>query len=206
YQDAAYAARYKALVERARAAESAHTPGRADADLTAAVARYYFKLLAYKDEYEVARLYTDGAFLARLRAQFEGDYKLRFHLAPPLVAARDPQTGHLKKRTYGPWTLSAFKVLARLRRLRGTPLDPFGRTAERRAERRLIADYETLIDELLSGLSPETLALAVELASIPEHIRGYGHIKERHMTEAKARESELLAAFRQPPAHRTAAE
>ena len=204
YQDAAYAARYKALVERTRDAETARTPGRAD--LTAAVARYYFKLLAYKDEYEVARLYTDGAFLARLRAQFEGDYKLRFHLAPPLVAARDLETGHLKKRTYGPWMLSAFKVLARLRRLRGTPFDPFGRTAERRAERRLIEKYEALIDELLSGLSPETHALAVELASIPEHIRGYGHIKERHMAEAKARETELLAAFRHPPAHRTAAE
>ncbi|HSR73161.1 MAG TPA: DUF6537 domain-containing protein, partial [Kiloniellales bacterium] len=121
-------------------------------------------------------------------------------------ARRDPETGHLIKREYGPWLMLAFRMLASLRRLRGTALDIFGYGAERQRERRLIADYETMIDELIRGLSPETHALAVELAAIPEQIRGYGHVKTRHLAEAKAREAELLAAFRDPAARRTAAE
>ncbi|MGH6933647.1 MAG: DUF6537 domain-containing protein, partial [Dongiaceae bacterium] len=136
--------------------------------LAESVARYYFKLMAYKDEYEVARLYTDGRFLDQLNAQFEGDFFLEFNLAPPLLAARDPQTGHLKKRTFGPWILTAFRLLARLRRLRGTKLDIFGRTEERRLERRLIVDYENILAALLAGLTHDNHGLAVEIANIPE--------------------------------------
>jgi indolepyruvate ferredoxin oxidoreductase len=204
YQDAAYAARYQALVARARAAEDARTPGLAG--LGEAVARYYFKLLAYKDEYEVARLYAAPEFAAKLGAQFEGDYKLRLHLAPPLLARRDPETGHLVKREFGPWLLPAFKLLARLRRLRGTPFDIFGTSAERKRERRLIADYETLMEEVLAGLDPESHALGVELAAVPEGIRGFGHVKERHLAVAEAHKTQLLEAFRNPETRQTAAE
>ena len=158
-----------------------------DTALTEAVARYYFKLLAIKDEYEVARLYTDGEFEKRVAAQFEGDYKLNFHLAPPLTNAPDATTGEAKKSTYGPWMMRAFRVLAKMKGLRGTAFDIFGRTAERRMERQLITDYEALIDELLPRLAPHNVAIAVELASIPEHIRGYGHVKERHLKAAKVK-------------------
>jgi indolepyruvate ferredoxin oxidoreductase len=205
YQNGAYASRYMALVERVKAAEAQRTPGRSD--LSLAAARYYFKLLAYKDEYEVARLFTQGEFAEKLNQQFEGDFKLRFHLAPPLLSQRDPETGHLKKREFGPWLMPAFRVLAKLRGLRGTPLDIFGYTAERKQERRLIADYEALMETLMAGLTQDNQRIAVELASIPEHIRGYGHIKEQHLRAAKAREAELLNAFRAPQsAHQTAAE
>ena len=204
YQDAAYAARYRDLVERAKTAEAGRTPGRSG--LAEAVARYYFKLLAYKDEYEVARLFTDGAFLDKVKAQFEGDYKLRFHLAPPLTAARDPDSGQMVKREYGPWMFRVFKLLARLKGLRGTPFDIFGYAAERKQERRLIADYETLIEELLAGLDHDNHALAVELAAIPDGIRGYGHVKEASLEAAKAHEGQLLAAFRDPGLRARAAE
>ncbi|MGP1396732.1 MAG: indolepyruvate ferredoxin oxidoreductase family protein [Inquilinaceae bacterium] len=205
YQDAAYARRYVGLVDRVLRAETERMPG-ARPRLAEAVARYAFKLMAYKDEYEVARLYTDGAFRARLDAQFEGDYTLRFHLAPPLMAERDPETGHLKKRTFGPWMLRAFALLARFKRLRGTRFDPFGRTAERRQERQLIVDYFAMIDRVLAGLNRDNHAVAVELASVPEHIRGYGHVKDAHLEKAKAREAELLAAFDRPTPDRAAAE
>jgi indolepyruvate ferredoxin oxidoreductase len=194
YQDAAYARRYTDFVARVRAAEAQKLPGKTA--LTEAVARYYFKLLAIKDEYEVARLYTDGEFAKRVATQFEGDYKLRFYLAPPLTNKPDPTTDEPKKNSYGPWMMGAFRVLARMKGLRGTAFDIFGRTAERKLERALIADYESLIGELLPRLAAHNHALAVELASIPEHIRGYGHVKERHLKAAKARESELVAAFR----------
>ena len=198
YQDAAYAKRYTDLVERVRNAEAARQPG--VTDLTEAVARYYFKLLAIKDEYEVARLYAETDFLARVRAQFEGDYKLAFHLAPPAFNKPDAATGEAKKSTYGPWMLNAFRVLAKLRRLRGTSFDVFGRTEERKRERALIGEYEKLVDELLASLAPGNYETAVALASIPEHIRGYGHVKERHLREAKKREADLLARFRASPA------
>jgi indolepyruvate ferredoxin oxidoreductase len=194
YQDVAYARRYTDFVARVRAAEAQKLPGRTA--LTEAVARYYFKLLAIKDEYEVARLYTDGEFVRRVSAQFEGDYKLVFHLAPPLSNKPDAATGEPRKTTYGAWMMSAFRVLAKLKGLRGTAFDVFGRTAERRQERQLITDYEALIDELLSPLAAHNHALAVELAGIPEHIRGYGHVKRRHLAAAKAKEAELVAAFR----------
>jgi indolepyruvate ferredoxin oxidoreductase len=193
YQDAPYAKRYVDFVSEVLAAESARTPGHSA--LTEAVARYYFKLLAIKDEYEVARLYTDGEFLKRVEAQFEGDYKLTFHLAPPLTNAPDA-TGEARKSTYGPWMMRAFRLLAKMKGLRGTALDVLGRTEERRMERQLITDYEALIRELLPHLAAHNHTIAVELASIPEHIRGYGHVKQRHLRAAKAREAELVASYR----------
>ncbi len=204
YQDAAYAARYRALVDQVAQAEATRTPGRSG--LADAVARYYFKLLAYKDEYEVARLYTDGKFLAQVAAQFEGDYRLSVNLAPPLISARDAATGHLTKREFGPWMLRAFGLLAKLRRLRGTKLDIFGYSAERRRERQLITEYEVVVEELLAGLDHENHSLALQIAAIPEQIRGFGHVKEAHLEAAKRREAELLAAFRDPMTQRTAAE
>jgi indolepyruvate ferredoxin oxidoreductase len=164
--------------------------------LTEAVARYYFKLLAVKDEYEVARLYADGDFAKRVAAQFEGDYKLTFHLAPPLSNKPDVTTDEPKKSTYGPWMMTAFRVLARMKWVRGTALDVFGKTQERRTERRLITDYEALIDEISPRLAAHNHAIAVDLAAIPEQIRGYGHIKERNLKIAKAKEAELVARFR----------
>jgi indolepyruvate ferredoxin oxidoreductase len=204
YQNAAYGARYKALVERVARAEQDRTPGMHG--LAEAAARYYFKLLAYKDEYEVARLYTDGSFKKQIEAQFEGDYRLEFNLAPPLWAVKDPVTGHLRKRAYGGWVMTAFRLLAKLRGLRGTAFDIFGYSADRRTERQLIADYERTIEEVLAALSHDTHGLAVDIASIPEQIRGYGHIKEAHLARAKAREAELMAALRSPAAPRQAAE
>ena len=205
YQNAAYAARYSALVDKTRAAEAAKAPGftgRAEA-----VARYYFKLLAVKDEYEVARLYSAPEFRRGLSAQFDGRYKLSFHLAPPLFAKRDPDTGHLQKQEFGAWLLPALSLLAKLKSLRGTALDIFGYSDERKMERRLIADYETLMDEVFAKLTPDNHALAVDLASIPEKIRGFGHVKEGHVKAAKACEADLLAAFRDPtlPQRRAAA-
>jgi indolepyruvate ferredoxin oxidoreductase len=204
YQDAAYANRYRAMVERVREVEAERARGHTE--LTEAVARYYFKLLAYKDEYEVARLYTNGEFLAQLGRQFEGQPKLKIHLAPPLVAQRDPATGRPKKRAYGPWMLTAMRYLARCKRLRGTPLDPFGYTAERRLERRLIAEYEAVLKEVLQQLTLANHEIAVELACLPEQIRGFGHVKDRHLVMAKERESALLAALRAPESRLSAAE
>jgi indolepyruvate ferredoxin oxidoreductase len=203
YQDAAYAGKYRDLVERVKQAESSRTRGMTG--LSEAVARYYFKLLAYKDEYEVARLYADPAFMQKIKSQFEGDYKLHFHLAPPLFAKRDPVSGELRKSEYGTWVFTAFKVLSKLRGLRGTALDIFGYTQERRMERRLIGEYEATVAELIAGLSNDNHALAVKIASIPEEIRGYGHVKDRNFGIAKAKEAGLLAAFRSPEAVRSAA-
>src|SRR5262249_9481311 len=157
-------------------AERARMPG-SDA-LARAVANNYAKLLAYKDEYEVARLYADGSFRERLAQQFEGDVGLKVHLAPPLWAKRDAATGHLKQHGYGAWVLRAFGLLAKLKFLRGTALDPFGRTGERREERKLIAEYETLVAGLIAQLSPANHAAAVALACLPETIRGFGHVKD----------------------------
>ncbi|WP_242112774.1 indolepyruvate ferredoxin oxidoreductase family protein [Luteimonas aquatica] len=195
YQNAAYARRYTDFVARVRAAETAKVPG--SSDLSEAVARYFFKLMAYKDEYEVARLYTSGEFRRRIEQQFDGDYTLHFHLAPPLLAKKDAD-GRLQKREYGAWVFTAFKLLAKLRGLRGGALDIFGYTAERKGERQLIADYERTVGDLLDALDGGNVDLAVEIASIPEHIRGYGHVKEAHLHKAKAREAELLTQWRNP--------
>ncbi len=195
YQNAAYAARYRALVDKVNAAEAAQAPGKCG--LADAVARYLFKLMAYKDEYEVARLYTDGAFLKQVEAEFDGDnLRFEFHLAPPLLARIDKSTGQARKMSFGPWMLPAFRLLAKLKFLRGTPLDPFGRSLERRIERNLIADYEALLDEVLTKLTPDNHHLAVGLAVIPEKIRGFGHVKQQHLTAAKADEAVLLDQFR----------
>jgi indolepyruvate ferredoxin oxidoreductase len=161
------------------------------------VARYLFKLMAYKDEYEVARLYTDGAFAAQVKNAFDGDnLRFEFHLAPPILAQRDPATGLPRKMSFGPWLMPAFRVLAKLKFLRGTALDPFGRTLERRTERKLIGHYETMLDEVLERLTPDNHHLAVGLAVIPEKIRGFGHVKQRHLTAAKADEAALFEQFR----------
>jgi indolepyruvate ferredoxin oxidoreductase len=185
-----------------RAAESKLGAGTALAD---AVARYSFKLMAYKDEYEVARLHSDPAFTRRIEGMFEGDYRLKFHLAPPIFNRPDPITGEARKSEFGSWMRVAFGILAKLKFLRGTALDIFGYTEERRAERRLIAEYEATVATVLERLGPENLALAVEIASVPEHIRGYGHVKRRHLDGAKKKEAELLAQFREKrPAARAA--
>ena len=194
YQNAAYAQAYEGFVAQVRAKEQAVKPG-SDA-LSKAVARYLFKLMAYKDEYEVARLYTDGSFERQVAAKFKGQYEIRHHLAPPLFARRDPETGHLQKQEFGPWIRQAMGVLAKLRFLRGTAFDPFGRTEERRSERRLIEDYKATVASLLGSLSGSNLALATEIAEVPEHIRGYGHVKERHLKEAKSREATLVEAYK----------
>jgi len=204
YQDSEYAKRYMDLVERTRAAEAKETKGMSG--LAEAVARYYFKLLAYKDEYEVARLHADGAFQEKLQRQFGDQGKLKVYLAPPLFAETDPETGHLKKKAYGPWVFTAFKWLAKLKGLRGTAFDPFGYSEERRTERRLIVHYEALMVEILTKLNHDNHELAVEIASLPEQIRGFGHVKARHLAVARAREADLLDAFRAPVKALSAAE
>jgi indolepyruvate ferredoxin oxidoreductase len=183
YQDAAYARRYEAFVEKVRAAEAKVSAGEA---LSKAVARYLFKSMAYKDEYEVARLYTNGEFEKRLNETFEGAFTVKYNLAPPLFAKRDAQ-GHLIKSKFGPWMRAAFKVLAKLKFLRGGALDVFGRTAERRMERQLIEDYEKSIEAALGSLSAENLPRAIELASLPEQIRGFGHIKDANVEKVRKR-------------------
>ena len=193
YQDAAYAKRYVDFVAKVRVVEAARQPGATD--LTEAVARYYFKLLAIKDEYEVARLYAETDFVQRVAAQFEGDYKLNFHLAPPTLN-RAAKNGEPKKSKYGPWMMPAFRVLAKLRGYRGTALDIFARSPERKMERALIGEYEAVVAEILDRMTPQNYPIAVDLASIPEHIRGYGHVKDRHLKDAKVREKALLAQLR----------
>ena len=202
YQNAALAERYKALVDKVRAAEQ--KTGKSG--LAEAVARNYAKLLAYKDEYEVARLYADTAFQAGLERQFEGDYKLRFHLAPPLFASRDPKTGHLLKQEFGSWMLPAFKLLAKFKFLRGTAFDPFGYTAERKVERALIGEYEVLVGELLATLTATNHDLAVHLASVPDDIKGYGHVKDAHLAKARRKQGELLQQWRNQVPAKIAAE
>jgi len=191
YQNAAYAKAYRGFVDKVRAAEAPLGSTR----LTEAVARHLYKLMAYKDEYEVARLHTDPSFHAGLAAQFEGDIALSYHLAPPLLAKKN-EKGELIKQPFGPWMLTAFRLLARLKGLRGTALDPFGRTEERRAERALIGEYRACIDELLATLNAANVAQAAEIARIPEEIRGYGHVKERHLKAAHVRWDQLMTAWR----------
>jgi len=204
YQNAAYAARYQSFVAKAEAAEKARAKGRSG--LAETVAKSLYKLMAYKDEYEVARLYTDGSFLRKLNTQFEGDFTLEFNLAPPLLARRDPTTGHLQKQKFGPWMFRAFRLLAGLKGLRGTAWDIFGYSAERKSERRLIGEYEATMQEILGRLDTHNHALALQIAALPEQIRGYGHIKERNLKSVKEREANLLAAFRSPAPEASAAE
>ena len=193
YQDNAYAKRFEEVVGRVSRAEQRVFPGRTT--LTEAVARNYYKLLAYKDEYEVARLFTDGAFLNIIRAGFSGDYKLQFHMAPPIFARLDPATGRPKKRKFGPWMLTALRVLAQFKALRGTAFDPFGYSAERTAERALIADYEQTMAMVADGLTPGNYEEALAVCRVPEEIRGYGPVKEKAMAVSAALQLELMARF-----------
>jgi indolepyruvate ferredoxin oxidoreductase len=190
YQDATYAAQYRAYVDKVRTAEAPL----ASTKLTEAVARYLFKLMAYKDEYEVARLHTDTGFAEKVAAQFEGDYTLHYHLAPPMLAKRN-ERGELVKQRFGPWMHTAFRMLAKLKGLRGTTFDPFGHTEERKTERALIGEYRTSIDELLASLDAGNLAQAVAIAKIPEEIRGYGHVKARHLLAAREKWRGLMAQW-----------
>ena len=193
WQDASYAERYRALVARARAADGASGDG--SGAFALAVARSAARVMAYKDEYEVARLYADPGFMAKLRAQFEGDFRLSFHLALPLLRRPDPTTGEPGKRSFGPWVMTAFRLLARLKRLRGGPFDPFARSPDRRLERGLVDWYFALADELAGGLDAENYGTAVALASLPETIRGYGPVKARSVAEAKRREAALRRSW-----------
>jgi indolepyruvate ferredoxin oxidoreductase len=197
YQNEAYAARYGRLVAQVRSAEASIGIGDGQYALTEAVARNLHKLMAYKDEYEVARLYADPAFIERLKGSFEGDWKVKFHLAPPMFSKKDAH-GHLIKKQYGPWVLSAMKVLAKMKFLRGTALDVFGKTEERKMERALIEDYEALVKEVIGGLTVDKLPLAIELANLPDSMRGYGHVKDNNVNAARIKWNALLARWRAP--------
>jgi indolepyruvate ferredoxin oxidoreductase len=197
YQDAAYASRYRGLVEQVAAAERRLDPH--GSQLARSVARNYFKLLAYKDEYEVARMHASAEFQAQIQASFEGPVRLSFHLAPPLFARRDPRTGVPRKIRVGAWMMGVFKLLAKLKFLRCTALDPFGYTTERRAERALIRQYEEQVRRMLEGLSPARLAVAIELAQIPDMIRGFGHVKQRNQQLAASAESVLWERWQTLP-------
>lgn len=204
YQNAAYAAAYREFVNRVQLREEAVTG--TSGPLTEAVARNLFKLMAYKDEYEVARLYSGSSFRQQIAETFEGDVRLTFHLAPPILSRRDPASGELVKRTFGPWMLKAFAILAKLKILRGTPLDIFGYTAERRMERQLIAEYRATIDSILAHLSSANIKLAVEIARLPEDIRGYGNVKDRNVAAVVARQQKLLEDYAHATGQSQAAE
>ena len=191
YQNQVYADRYLAIVSAARKAEVTAAPG--SNDLTEAVAKNLFKLMAYKDEYEVARLYTDGSFADKLKTQFDGDFRVKFNLAPPLFARRDKATGRPRKSEYGGWAIHLFRILARLKFLRGTALDPFGYAAERKAERQLIADYEAMLRQRMAALQSRDLPTLIKLARIPEMIRGYGYLKDESIQKAAQQRERLLA-------------
>jgi indolepyruvate ferredoxin oxidoreductase len=197
YQNVRYAGRYRELVAAVRGREEAVAGTGSALPLTRAVAEQMRKLMAYKDEYEVARLYTDGSFEKQLAEQFEGDPKLEFYMAPPALVKPKGRgrAAAPKKRRFGAWMFPLLKILARGKALRGTAIDPFGRTEERRLERRLIGDYEARVAELLAGLSAEKLAVATAIANVPGSIRGYGHVKLASLAIARARESELLNRF-----------
>jgi indolepyruvate ferredoxin oxidoreductase len=193
YQSPALARRYRERVERVAGRERELAPGRSG--LPEAVARYYFKLLAYKDEYEVARLWTDGSFRRQLEREFESWDRIELHLAPQIANPRDPDTGRARKWILGPWVFRGLALLARLKFLRGTPFDPFGWTAHRRRERELIREYEQTLEALLAGLSQQTHPIAVEIASLPERIRGFDLVKDEHLAALGQRRAELLALF-----------
>jgi indolepyruvate ferredoxin oxidoreductase len=196
YQNDAYARRYREFVESVCAREEAGFGNKREMAFSRSVAEGLFRLMAYKDEYEVARLYTSGDFTRHLEQQFAGKPRLTFHLAPPLISRRDPHTGHLKKREFGPWIMPAFKLIARLKGLRGSRWDIFGLTAERRMERQLIEDYRALIESLLPDIHDGNYDAALALAKLPQDMRGFGHVKEKNVEVAQQRQQTLLAQFR----------
>ncbi len=197
YQNASYASRYQVFVERVREVEHALKPD-AEYALTDAVAHYAYKLMAYKDEYEVARLYSDGSFIEKVKQLYEGNYKLKFNLAPPIWARRDSETGHLRKSEFGGWVLPAFKLLAKMKSLRGTAFDIFGYTKERKIERRLATDYREMIMGLLNNITADNYSVAIEIAKTPEKIRGFGHVKEASVEKVLLVQKELLEQFENP--------
>ena len=198
YQNEAYSKRYFAEVERVRAAEAKGSPG--SQELTEAFAKGLFKLMAYKDEYEVARLYSDGEFAKALKELFDGDASVKVSLAPPLLASRDKVTGHLRKREFGSWIFRAFELLTRFRFLRGTAFDPFGYTAERRMEQALPGEYSAIIFRHLDKAKPHDWPRLVALAKSAELVRGYGHIKEANVAKFRGECARLEAAIGQPVA------
>ena len=190
YQNKQYSDSYLAFVNKTINRENSIEKGKED--LSIAVAKYLYKLMAYKDEYEVARLYTNGEFKEKLNNAFEGKLKLKFHVAPPLFSPKDPNTGKLKKITIGAWILPIFKIMSKFKFLRGTLLDPFGKTKERKMERFLIEQYKNDLNKILNELNSKNISLAVQIASIPEMIRGYGHVKEENIKKAERKRKELL--------------
>ncbi len=200
YQDSAYAKRYTDLLARVRQVEAdrlgPNAKGESSTRLSHAVARYYFKLLAYKDEYEVARLHSNGEFQKKIAQQFEGDYKVYYYLAPPLLSKIDPDTGKPRKIRFGPWMGTAFSLLAKLKFLRGGAFDIFGKTEERRMERELIKQYEATVDEVLAKLTPANVDIAVQLLSLPEQIRGFGHVKQANVKKFQEAHASLLTQLR----------
>lgn len=196
YQNGAYAARYRAAVAQIRQIEKGVAPN--SEELSHAFAKGLFKLMAYKDEYEVARLYTDGAFAEKLAAQFERDYRLTFHLAPPLFAKRDRQNGHLRKQSYGPWMRHLFKALAPLKVLRGTPFDPFGYTAERKSERALIEEYTADLLQHAKAMTPQQLPMVLQLAELAQSVRGFGHVKEHSLARYRGERQRLKQILAEP--------
>ena len=196
FQNDAYAQRYADVIKKVIAGEQRAVPGQST--LAEAAARYLYKLMAYKDEYEVARLHTDPAFLAELDAQFPHGYTVKYNLAPPMIADRDPATGHLQKKQFGPWMFKAFQKIAGWKGLRGGALDFFGKTEERLQERASIEEYVKLLDEVLTKLTPLNHAAAVALAKVPDEIRGFGHVKEKNLAIARKLYEERLQAFRNP--------
>lgn len=196
YQNKAWAERYRRLVNQVMQAEASVMPG--SEALAVAVARNFAKLMSYKDEYEVARLHTSPEFLARLRETFEDGANFRYNLAPPLFSKRDPVTGNLVKREFGPWVLTVFKVLAKMKGLRGTVMDVFGYTSERKMERRLIDAYEEEIGRLIAGLNRDNHRVAVAIAELPAQIRGYGHVKEANVEKVAGLLKPLREQFENP--------
>jgi indolepyruvate ferredoxin oxidoreductase len=200
YQNTGWAVRYRAVVERVRKAEK---PYGSEA-LTQAVARSLFKLMSYKDEYEVARLHMQRGFLDKLKEEFEGDFKVHYHLAPPILPLGHDARGRPNKKTFGQWMQGPFRILARLKFLRGTTFDPFGHTAERRSERELIGWYESIVETLLSSLGKAEIDQLAAIAAAPMEIRGYGPVKEKAITEVKAEVASRLAALQKPSKARNA--
>jgi indolepyruvate ferredoxin oxidoreductase len=204
YQNAAYAARWRELVDAAATADR-RFPGHGGA-LTRAVACDHYKLMAYKDEYEVGRLFSDGSFMEALRQEFEGDIKLEFHMAPPLLQKRDPKTGRYRKRKFGKGTMLLYRTLARLKGLRGTRFDIFGYSAHRKVERALIDEYAQVIRDVLGRVDETNYELAVEIANWPDGIRGYDVVKDEHLGRARARLDELLLSYFDPASEKAALE
>jgi indolepyruvate ferredoxin oxidoreductase len=194
YQNEKYARRYSELVQKAASAE--RSIGAKDHRLADAVARYYFKVLAVKDEFEVMRLWASTGFRRQLEREFEGDYKIQVHLAPQIFFPRDRETGRARKITLNQSVMTVLKWLRHLKFLRNTPFDPFNWTTHRRREWALVEEYENVVDELLRDLALENHELAIQIAEIPEHVRGFDTVKDLHMEAAKEKEAELLAAFR----------